>query len=62
MIRASVGDGAGNSHSHPLLVGKELSKTFLEGSLVIGIKSRKVVPSLPLKTLQFYLLKLALKK
>lgn len=62
MIRAGVGDGAGNSHSHPLLVGKELGTTFLQGSLVTGIKSCKIILPSPLKILQFYLLKLAPKK
>lgn len=46
MIKASVGDGAENSHSPSLLVGKELGTAFLEGSLVTGIKSPKIVPTL----------------
>lgn len=36
----------GNSHSHSLLVGKELGANFLEGSLVTGIKNHKIVPTL----------------
>ena len=36
----------GNSHSRSLLVGKELTITFLEGSLVTGTKNHKIVPIL----------------
>ena len=36
----------GNSHSRSLLVRKELTIIFLEGSLVTGTKNHKIVPNL----------------
>lgn len=50
----------GNSPSPSLMVEKELDTIFLNGSLVTGIKSHKIVPAL--KTLQFHFLKLAPRK